>query len=416
MDMRKKNLFLVVLCISINLFADNFDEKQVFTGFDFEADFDEFSHSLDSIIEDKDYPRLENYHDQVLIAHSQGGLRALGYLHEMKNHGRLHEVSALVTVDSPVVGFAGLDYGYSTCRQKLLSDVTLLDKGVTGLLGLPGTIIDYYDVTEQLNFLLSLINDVPMEDLMEVILNKSSADSSIVQITDMGRNSAFVRENVRETSVETVRYIKGRRREPGLVKVTKKIMGVRVTFYLPGMVTVPIYGYINQIVETKNNVLLGNRIGHIVGTDNDPLHLMSPENEDRMRNFGLDMELALRASQVGNYTTGLSLGGYLTGTGSAWMRKASDCNKAANWILNYSSEWGDLIGGDANDGFIAEHTQVLPGTPQTRIRRVHIDHRRAMPPDEIFEEKSSYSDEKIASVYWQYGSIKDVLNEIERTR
>jgi Alpha/beta hydrolase of unknown function (DUF915). len=64
--------------------------------------------------------------DQVIVAHSQGGLRALAYAQLLKTKGDSSRVKAIVTVGSPIQGEHALLYGSASLNSRLNNRVNSL--------------------------------------------------------------------------------------------------------------------------------------------------------------------------------------------------------------------------------------------------------------------------------------------------
>ncbi len=335
----------------------------------------------------------------------------MGYINKMEDNGRLDQIDALVTVDSPIIGFAGFDYGYGNCRQQILNDLDKFRKGIAGVMSatLIGTyaalIYEAIGTENQLNFLLYFIDNFDMKDLIETIINEESPSSSIREITDMSRTSDFMVSNVRRTILLPYKVITGYHLEP-----VYTLQGSSTNFRLQ---VVPEYEIYYRVQGIQTNHADINNIGHVVGTDNDPFSMLDYETREEVNDTRKELKEALEASKIANNVYAVAF--WLHGLYDYYKTKSRDCSRAASWLGNYKSEWGDLIGGDENDGFIAEHSQVLPGTPSTYVREVFIDHKRASPPSssEVFQPQASFDDDKTADVYSNIGAIHSILDRMD---
>lgn len=387
--MNKQILIILLSILSTGIFATTV----VVRGFDFEgADFSK------SIEEKKVIPLYNEYKsvpNQVVVGQSQGGLTSIGYAQMMKER-RNNNVKAVITVDSPIVGFAGLDYGYPVLRSRLIGAVRVHDQAISAIGGLLhpalASLISSFSTESKGNLILELMGDMPMKPLLSKAINKTKADSSMTEIMDMSRTSSFVKKNVRETKIEKRKkfshyeyrtYIKWKKGWFGIpypVVVVQKI--AKYKFYD--------HYYVASNAHTKIS-----KIGHIVGTDNDPLRMTGSAEGD--------IRTVLRGVEAGyNLVGGLLKLRYLI---EPWNWYLSDrCFKAASWTKNYKAEWGNIIGGRSNDGFITTGSQTIPGRPSYTYK---IDHKRSCPP-ELQANKKDFvksADAKTNHVYYGNNSL-----------
>ncbi|QEN03537.1 hypothetical protein EW093_02085 [Thiospirochaeta perfilievii] len=391
--MKKITLFLLFIFIFVNVYS----EDVIIYGFNFDSH--DFSTSLESKSQTI-YNDNKSTKDQVVIGHSQGGLKGAAYVKKMEL-AKNSNIDAFISVDSPVVGFAGLDYGYSTLRTRILTDVKVHQRGVTGIVSaLPfgeylSIILDLIGLhdTAQLNLVLNIadeVSEVPMRELFDTVVNKSKADSSIKEITDMGRNSTFVKKYVRDTKIEKVKYV---------YKTTKYLA---VKWKKKGWIKYPVtywatkkhYKYRDKYISGGSKLPKDIKIGHIVGTDNDPLR-MAQDGEKDMR------------SGMNKLQTAYGVAGWVNGgkavtqfwKAAYFVTKSHQCFSAEKWVKNYKTEWGDIIGGRANDGFISQGSQKIPGTPLDYIRYVKVDHARSTPPTSANIKANRFNDDLTAKIY-----------------
>ena len=386
--MKNKIIFILMFLLSTILFAENV----VINGFHLEGEVSPLG--IEKLKVDPAFVKYKDEINQVVIGHSQGGLTSIAYAQKMRNIGNSN-IKAVITVDSPVTGFAGFDYGYSACRTRLLNGISVHDRAISAALGvgLPQItdILDKFTPSEKCNFLLSFTGDLPMKPLITAILTKSTADSSMKEITDMGRMSPFMTKFVRGTTVKKVRYV---HHYSNQLKVGWKRYwwGSRPYLYIA---RVPSYRYYDKYNITSTPYKNISNMGHIIGTDNDPLRLTG-DGESNIRDIKNKVQLGY------NIAGGVLAARYWYNPWRWYMSRR--CFSAANWTKNFTSEWGRIIGGTSNDGFITTGSQSFTGK---QVRTYKIDHVRATPPG-LNDNKKSFKatgDAKTDAVYGPGGEI-----------
>ena len=425
----KYTIFLIIL--TVWSLCEVFSEEREYNitrikGFQFAGG--DFSQSLDEKVDqimnkESDIPGLTTQKEiphQIVVGHSQGGLKAMGYMQKMKN-GYQENIDAVISVDSPIVGFAGLDAGYGVMRRRVLDSIKIFERGAAATLrpSTPvstsmGKLYDEMPIEFKLNVFIYLYDTIskhfggdgfPMKELFDTIINTIAPCDAIREITDMGPQSDFVRNNIQEKDVRTERYVKKRYLKP----VIKWRFGVPHVYFL----IKNDYGYRTNVTITSK-VPDYAPIGHIVGTDNDPIRLSN--DEDKEKNIRIVVSLAqvvFYHSAIRNESLALSFHWFppIYNRFHTWAR---DSFRAADWCGNYKERWGDLIGGRNNDGFIAVATQTLPGTDPLYIRALKVDHARSnVPPEDQFFSEGDFGGEPLKKdIYGKNGRIVSILHDM----
>lgn len=362
-------------------------EKNYITiaGFDFSAGT--FDTALDAKADDV-YTKIGLVPNQVIVGHSQGGLTGLGYIKKEKAYAilqnRASNVSAFISVDSPVRGFAGLDSGYANMRNNLLDEIDVHTRAFDSTLTvIPatmflGTVLSLVPTTTKLNFIMLFTGEMECKTLINTLINNKSGNTTkIREITDMGKSSDYVCANVGSMKVTSwVKYQSGTRYY-WVVKYKKINKWLKIAYL--ERESEPVYSYYPQlqyVFNYRNDI----PIGHVVGTDNDPLR-MAKGAEDNLRiiknciGVGYGIAGALHSARaIATWPFGYSY----------YKHHADNCFKGVKAINNYESRWGNVIGGNNSDAFITEDSQVLPGTPEKLIKRLEIDHARSTDDDRIW--------------------------------
>lgn len=384
---------LVCFVLIYSAFAQTKDVKIV-QGFNFNSS--DFSTPLETKVQTH-LDAQSGYQNALVVGHSQGGLTGAGYVNKASG------VRCFITVDSPIRGFSGLDGGYAKLRDKLFDHIRVHERAIGAVVFHPALTQGWYNFStkEKLNLLLSIFGpNLEMRSLLQTVINKSSPDSSIREITDMGKSSDYVRQNVYDTWIEKVKYRSG--------WVTKWKIEFRPWPYICHY-QAPVYSYrdVEHYTNKLNPFLVANSlVGHVVGTDNDPLHMdpgTESENREMMRTVK-DVYNAAGATNVAAAVLSFPVGS------PYFANQADRAFRGARWIDNYKSEWGDILGGGDNDAFITVRSQTLPTTRSAYIRQVYVDHAHSTPPGEDKIKADNFSHEGTRAVWGEGGSVHQISN------
>lgn len=372
----KKIIFFLFLIFTMQLFfaGDEIFTEIVIPGFDFEGG--NFSTSLEKKAQDK---IVQHAHtpNQIVIGHSQGGLTGLGYIAKEKElNGDSSNIKAFLTVNSPVRGFAGLDYGYEIMRERIIAAAQIHASGIASVFVAQdpfiGTILSLIKVEHYGNAFLAIVpfldfvattiegekkNVVPMKGLISTLINKKTPDSSIQEILDMSRAYPYIKNHVGPTTIKVVQI---------------------APIYPGGL---PLFYFVFD--QDHSNVRNDIPIGHVVGKTPNPLDL---QLDDKKKKEAQDLlgifNIVYTTGEIVNRTRALIAGPF--GFLFYWMH-ADRCADAKNWIQDFSQEWATLIGGNPNDGFIAVQSQFLKGVRREQIKLLDVDHASSTPGEKNFK-------------------------------
>lgn len=374
--------FLVVLTfLPIHTYAE--DDPQIhISGFHFDDEIPYYNRRLSSFV-DENIGQVKN--NDLIIGHSMGGLIAMGILNSLDE---TIKPSGVITVDSPVAGWAGLDYGFDRVKANLVGVTAIHSRAISACVSaclpvescnqvLALVLPDYVAIGG--TWLLGIILDAcDVTGLLSAIMNTTGNSSKALLIKDMGRASEYVRNNVQEYKewyekevVNTIPWI-------GFEWRKKKIGWVYIAYLAVVSIEIPIYGDVKKTsVERKHRTDVP--IGHVVGTDNDPLNMADDRRfiQNFLNGFGTAYTLGAGANTVWAIATA-PLGSVFYG----WQ--ALQAANGAAWCFNYKDRWGDIIGGRQSDGFITTATQRTyynTNDPEgvDYFRTIKIDHARSTP-------------------------------------
>lgn len=384
-------LVLVLIVTSINTYADEIPKQEIpkheiINGFDFNnSDSSYFNKRLSSFVDDE-VSKIKK--GDLIIGHSMGGLISMGVLNSAVAKGIIP--AGVITVDSPVTGFAGLDEGYDRMKANVISTVSTharaLSASVSALpTSLVGSLFTIYlpDLIAVTGLgVVGLILDLTDKTaLLSTIMAADSSSNKALLIKDMGKASDYVKSNVQETKIWHTWDIVNHINVPYIEMRFKKVWGVRIPYFVVVLKSVPVYWFVEHTKVLVNHYTKGVPIGHVVGTDNDPLR-MAGGNEPLLRNiitgFGVGYGI------VAGVNTGFAFATFPFGT-AYFAYHAAMATNGAVWCGTYKDRWGDIIGGRQNDGFITVASQRtywntnMDPAGHLYFAQMKIDHQRSTP-------------------------------------
>lgn len=346
-------LAALVLPLPMNLAAV---DQKIIHGFNFGApDQSYYNRRLDSFVQEN--KAIQN--NQLVIGHSMGGLITMGVLNAVE--GDTNQPSGIITVDSPVTGFAGLDHGFDRMKANVLDTAAVHTRGISAAVALCPLSVFGQALTiilpEPVAFtgvavtgaLLDVFDETA---LVASIMSSSSTSNKASLIKDMAKASDYVKNNVQETKIWYEREIVGYKTELAIEWRSKKVLFVTVSYPVIVTKTVPQYGNVQKSrVEVKHRTDVP--IGHVVGTDNDPLR-MAGSDEGTYRT-GITC-LGVGYGVVAAANTAMAVATFPIGT-AYYAYHAVNATGATVWCADYKNKWGDIIGSRQSDAFIATSTQ-----------------------------------------------------------
>lgn len=343
--------------------------------------------------------------DVVIVAHSQGGLRAValaGYL--QRNDINSIKLDTIITIGAPVKGFSPLLKGVGGLRNEIRGAADLLVNGMNiaaGKVGLdPRLSVD------------SVLTAIGLDNgLMDLIIDQNN-DAENTSIPEMHPNSKFIRDNV--YSVDT------------------KIKVAKVQFSR-GQYK-PLY-----IVEKKENYKLPKNInyGFIVGSDSDILDLagevdivkekltvdlgfykftIHPKTANNLLIRGLSTAAGAYSLDEASHRFWQNIHWFKfwdhrdyrreKALGDHCARKKNELNRAANWARNYEANCSKILGTEVggNDCFIPVKDQSIDFNKingnavdklNGRFESPNLNHLNEMYSQEIWGEGGSLTNAKI---------------------
>jgi hypothetical protein len=292
--------------------------------------------------------------DLAIIAHSQGGVRALGYASEMSAQGEADKIKALITIGSPVKGYSPLLAG----KDRLMKRADDLSRDLTGaisaVLHLPAPVELNAESTYQL---------LKWGGFKENILVDSIISGEIYEldgIRDLSPKSDYFESMVNpeiydyDVKTYTVKY---------LVKTVLAVRMVKVGWFtVPQPYWKKIYGY---KTVTERTPLTTNRIdssipmGFVVGYENNPLaFIKDPDDAALSRTLLTAAAWTFLAAKV-KYNTEAVVTYPIFWTD--WSKNAKNnadlCQKAREICDNPEKVFERLYGSSACDSFILEQDQ-----------------------------------------------------------
>ncbi|MFZ5368402.1 MAG: hypothetical protein ACOZCE_09230 [Spirochaetota bacterium] len=86
------------------------------------------------------YTLFGNYQQQVVIGHSQGGFRALGYANYLKEKGEADKLKAVISIGAPARGFTPLIKGKDDLSRRIDDKVKATINGINSCFSVFGVV------------------------------------------------------------------------------------------------------------------------------------------------------------------------------------------------------------------------------------------------------------------------------------
>ena len=371
--------------------GNNFSGKTVYYlgGFDFEG-YKKNHPTLDELTKAEAYavvkgpdPDLEiTWVSQAqepysIVGYSQGGLRALAYISEVKREyppEELDKIDAVITISGIAQGIKMLDGGFVVFKRKATEKANIVGNGLTAvsvafidldavffggtLTTLTASLLETLITTTTVTaasfpqgavYLLSLIPSIPGYYWAEAWLNPYSAD--LPQVDGMIPGSAYIRKNVvknveHEYKVQTASKI--------VVEWRYTIkLGIKIWYLWAGKV--PVYAYPIQ-VEAVPQFDTSVPVGFIVGTSHNSLE--QAENEEGIRKGIKAAEITFGVAEGYHIAKCVGLIGLFTGS----PIYAVNAGNARLFMKTFDSQIYDMLGSKEGDGFVALQNQYIPAT------------------------------------------------------
>jgi hypothetical protein len=341
---------------------------------------------------------LKNTPDQVIIAQSQGGLRALGYTHKINTDHATYptttqgNVKGIITIDSPVLGYSPLLQGKDVLLSKACNGKTRVINGACAaifgdspLLFVAGEII---------------INGLVLSDPVCSGMLISNFHLNQIWIDDLTAQSPFIKDNILPPWIEAQWHW-----EQVWIVTGWDYQNDCEAGYWESVMVVDVPGYYD-LSNTRFNSSL--KVGFVVGQLNDPIKALVNSQPEPLGNPRGDVvsagEFGIRA---GIFTLNLLLliGGavhtieaiasltaaianffclnFLVGLACLAVfayegTMAYFCYDAYSITSDIPGWFGSVLGSSANDSFVLESDQTCdlallgasPADPYYNIRKV----------------------------------------------
>lgn len=378
---------------------------------------------------------------KVIVGHSQGGVRALGFASIYPT-----ATAAVITIGAPVRGHAMLANPRETVR-KIDAGIRTITRGVAAVLpGFGSLALAGFDVlglgspTRSLLTILGLVapeklDDVNVSNTAEIALNPGSRTGN-PGLHDLSPTSSFMKDYIYPGTSPVYRTV---RTQIGTRKIAKISSYKTVKFlffswkkpvytYTPIYKTYQVFSGTTPVPKIPKDVF----VHFITGSQNDPITLL--ENEDqKIARDTLDtsqgvLSLVSKAEAAAAVTmsfTGVALcatiggipeGLLLMASGVYFANLSADANKGAQYLKNYKENFGDILGNRENDSFIPLDAQSwdasLGGSPivSSLSRDFLLNHAEQTDSEGLWGRGGSL-DKKLITGGW-LGYVSETLSQM----
>ena len=304
-----------------------------------------------------------------IIGHSQGGLRALGYISQLEADHPLNEldkIDAVITISGINRGLKMLEGGLGAFKERANKKVRIIGNGLIAsavaaidihilTFGLStGIILKKYgaeikNLTQELAFLLDKLPEIMNSFWVQAWI--STKEEDFPQIRDMIPNSAYIKEKVLQKAYYYYRVKTGEK----ITYEWRYTMQGKLKLWNLITRKVPMF----SIKTTTDSIRkFGGMVpvGFIAGTNNKTL-TMADEKEKEIRKGIIVAEIIFRIAQGVHTAKNWLLIGLFTGS----LVYAKDARIAKEFMENFDSViQKDIILSTKGDGLVALESQYIP--------------------------------------------------------
>jgi hypothetical protein len=350
----------------------------------------------------------EKVYSYSIIGHSQGGLRALGYIKQLKNKypndpNILNDIDAVITISGIDQGLKMLEGGLPELKNRVSRKINIVGNGLRAVAvtaidistlfnaaggagtgdpllilaeGTVGFILETVGGTllaiPRNNFAKAfslVLSFLPKEIQAYWITAWLTADANLVpQIRDMIPGSKYISDNVVKKKPYPY-WGKTGNKKLACEWQSTKILGIRIWYLWIGLVDeYALYTAYDSVPQFNTDV----PVGFIAGLDSKTLNMIEDESVKKTVNDSMKVaETTFGVAQGWHIAKCFGPVGLVTGS----VTYANDADKARRFIANFESEFNVLKGSNQNDGLVALENQYIPKSftdPDTKITTQHL--------------------------------------------
>lgn len=321
-----------------------------------------------SSIADRVTPAGNSYYS--IIGHSQGGLRALGYLSELKRKrpAEIKNIDAIVTISGADQGIKALDGGIAGFRARAAEKVNIAGNGLRSIIGLSDFlgplqqfIIPRNGLAVAFTFVLHFIPSDMRSFWMAAWLEPNNPNHR--QLHDMVPKSPYIKANV----VNTVEHRYKVRTGQQLTAEWRSTKVLFITVYYLWIGYVDTYSYYTAseaIPQFDSSV----PVGFIAGLNSKTLDMAGDPNIRVILNVVGGVFAGVQIFHIARCFT-------LVGLFDGSLIYAADAGRARDLMWNFEGELNDIKRSKQNDGLVALESQYIPKTfkdPNTGATRTNL--------------------------------------------
>ena len=355
--------------------------------------------------------------NQVLIAHSQGGLRALGYAKTMGDANKADKIKALITIGSPVMGSSTLRQGVDVIKTRLDAIIKTFAEGARLTAQVYGMDANYQNVLDGMK-----ITGFETDSLTTSLFGKSLAQlmSQENGILDTSPNSQWYKNNV----------------GPQITTVGHWVSVPTGFSWLPYY-----YYYVIDSTTTSPKIPSNIPIGYVVGEKKSLQHVVWDNMKlsaiyanqkltywDKLKvayapglaSLALmnaayrwradesqkrDMDYWAEFWDNANIFDGDSYRGHYMVMAQQSSRNAAACGAAQDIADNYQAYYDNILGSTTHDGLIVSDDQFANFTGTKNLGGRAFDNQN--PDGSIFKTQTNHITEKYNRTIWGSNSLLD---------
>lgn len=357
--------------------------------------------------------------NQALIAHSQGGVRALGYASAMSKAGLGQKISALITIGSPVMGVSTLRQGMDVLKTRVDNLIKTFSEGVRLTAVVFGMGQDYQNALNGMT-----ITGFETDSLILKLYGKTLSQLLTQEngILDLSPESTWYKENIAPQTTTSGKWVAvptGAGYSPYTYYYVISSSSTTASAKIPS--TIPL-GYIAGEKSSITDVIWNNMtLSALYKNEKLPFWTsyavkMAPglastalgnaaykwrldENEKRDKDYWAEF------GDNANPFDGDSYQGHYMVQAQQSSRNAAACDAAKDLAVNYQTYMDNILGSPIHDGLIVAADQWANFSGEKNLGGRPFD--SAKPDLSIMRTQTNHISEKYDRSIWGSDSLND---------
>jgi hypothetical protein len=412
-----------------NAIGQNFAGKNVYFMGGFRAlSYKKTDSGIEKIINDGEIPAIKNgVTNRVtqangpysIIGYSQGGLRSLGYITQLKKKypNDVKNIDAVITVAGIDQGLKMLEGGLGAFKKRASEKVNIVGNGLRAAVGIYdifyilGTIIPRDQAANASTAAFTLITNILPPVFVPYFVSAWADPNSknYQQLDDMIPEYDYISNNVVKTIKHSYRVKEGK--ELSCEWRYRKILGIKVWYLWIGYVDVYTFHTSNEVIPKFDPDV---PVGFIVGLNSNTIGMAEEVVP------GLRTQIK-SAEEIFLWVEGIHIAKcvVLFGLFSGSVTYARDADRAKRFMADIDKELNNLKRQTENDGLAALESQYIPKTftdPNTGKTRTNLKNPVLGGGTKGYAEMPNYNHKNIVEKEATFKKARAMIDEGTRAR